>query len=293
MMIQCGVNWACAERGALYMLFMNTIRYYPIAILIFGIFWYAGKKAFWKYRIQQSEPKKGRIRAEILNSFITLFIFSLIGISSIMLGQLGLTKVYRDFNAYPLWYLPVSFILLTAWHETYFYWAHRLMHTKLLYRLIHLTHHRSINPSPFAGYSFHPIESVLEGIYLVMFVMVFPVNFVVVLIHTFYAMIINIWVHTGIELFPSGFTTGRITKWINTSTHHNMHHSHTHGNYALYFNFWDRIMGTNHPKYTETFEAVRARVKAEKDGASKSGKIGAANEENPGWSANREIVTSE
>jgi sterol desaturase/sphingolipid hydroxylase (fatty acid hydroxylase superfamily) len=28
------------------------------------------------------------------------------------------------------------------------------------------------------------------------------------------------------------------------------------GNYGLYFNWWDRLMGTNHAKYQERFEKV-------------------------------------
>jgi lathosterol oxidase len=63
----------------------------------------------------------------------------------------------------------------------------------------------------------------------------------------------------GFELFPSGFTTNKLTRWHNTSTHHNMHHKYFSCNYSLYFNVWDRLMGTNHAKYEETFEEVCER----------------------------------
>ncbi|PKA16131.1 sterol desaturase family protein, partial [Leptospira haakeii] len=45
-----------------------------------------------------------------------------------------------------------------------------------------------------------------------------------------------------------------VLKWINTSTHHNLHHQKFHGNYSLYFNFWDKVMGTNFKDYSEVFE---------------------------------------
>jgi sterol desaturase/sphingolipid hydroxylase (fatty acid hydroxylase superfamily) len=75
--------------------------------------------------------------------------------------------------------------------------------------------------------------------------------------------IMNVLGHLGYELFPRGFTKGRLTWWHNTSTHHNMHHSKSNCNYGLYFNWWDRLMGTNHREYHATFEAVKARPRAD------------------------------
>ena len=150
----------------------------------------------------------------------------------------------------------LSFVLITIWHETWFYWAHRIMHHKSIYRHVHAVHHRSINPTPVAAYNFHWLEAIVEGIYLVPFLLVVPMHFHVYLAHTFYAMIMNIYFHSGFEFYPQGFTRGKVFKWINTSTHHNMHHSKFNGNYSLYFNFWDRIMGTNFVNYEDTFDAV-------------------------------------
>jgi sterol desaturase/sphingolipid hydroxylase (fatty acid hydroxylase superfamily) len=41
--------------------------------------------------------------------------------------------------------------------------------------------------------------------------------------------------------------------FLNTPTHHAMHHEKMRGNYGIYFNFWDRLMGTNHPHYEVRF----------------------------------------
>jgi sterol desaturase/sphingolipid hydroxylase (fatty acid hydroxylase superfamily) len=62
-------------------------------------------------------------------------------------------------------------------------------------------------------------------------------------------------------MYPSGFTTHRVTRWHNTSVHHNQHHRAVDCNYGLYYNLWDRLMGTNHPEYDDTFEAVAARAR--------------------------------
>lgn len=38
-----------------------------------------------------------------------------------------------------------------------------------------------------------------------------------------------------------------------------MHHKYFNCNYGLYFNIWDRIMGTNHENYFDTFREVTHR----------------------------------
>jgi hypothetical protein len=55
--------------------------------------------------------------------------------------------------------------------------------------------------------------------------------------------------------------------FLNTSTHHAMHHEAFRANYGLYFNIWDRLLGTNHPQYEQRFAAVTGpSVEAEKNG---------------------------
>ena len=40
-----------------------------------------------------------------------------------------------------------------------------------------------------------------------------------------------------------------------------MHHEKLRGNYGLYFNIWDRLMGTNHADYEARFREVTTRPK--------------------------------
>jgi len=41
---------------------------------------------------------------------------------------------------------------------------------------------------------------------------------------------------------------------------HDLHHEHGRYNYGLYFRWWDKLMGTEHPDYRRKFEAVTERV---------------------------------
>ncbi|HMZ58810.1 MAG TPA: sterol desaturase family protein [Leptospiraceae bacterium] len=258
----CEFNLACVKDVALYQLFMNFIRYYPIAGAAFVIFYIWKKDYFARFRIQEKYPKTEKILHELRQSALTLVIFAAIGTTVYVLKRMNIldNKIYRDPSLYGgVPYMILSYILLTVWHETWFYWAHRLMHHKKIYKYVHLTHHQSVNPTPIAAYHFHWREAILEGICPVIFFMFVPMYFPVFVIHTFHVMILNIWWHLGYELFPKGFASHPILKWINTSTHHNMHHQKFNGNYSLYFNFWDRVMGTNFPNYEKYYDEVTAK----------------------------------
>lgn len=258
--IQCDLVMDCVVRVGFAQTVMNFIRYYPIAGLAFLLFYVWRKKSFENYRIQKLYPNAKKVWEEFRQSAVTLLIFTAIATSNITLAKMKLIPSGVYFGpvegAWEISYLFISFGLITIWHETWFYWMHRFAHHKKVYRYVHMEHHQSINPSPLAAYRFQATEAFLEAIYIVPFVAFIPIHFHVVIFHTFYAMVLNIWWHLGYEFFPKGFASHPITKWINTSTHHNLHHQKFLGNYSLYFNFWDRIMGTNFPNYEAYFDEV-------------------------------------
>ena len=266
-MIACELDVACLSRIGATIFTMNSLRYFPVAGGLFCLVWWWRRDFFLPWRIQARFPKAERIFYELKHSLGTILIFTVIGVTTVAMGRSGWNAMYFDIGEYGIAYLLLSFVLLHAWQETWFYWMHRAVHRKRWFRLVHLTHHKSTSPSPFAAYGFHPLEAVLEGIYPTLLAFVLPLHPVVVIAQIQFTMILNIWWHSGYEVFPSGWTRGRVTSWINTATHHDMHHMYVNGNYSLYFNFWDRWMGTNFANYHEYFESVvarRERLRAER-----------------------------
>jgi len=168
----------------------------------------------------------------------------------------GFTRVYAPLNKYGYGWYFFSIVLMVLLHDTYFYWTHRLLHWKPLFKLVHKTHHLSINPTPFAAYAFHPVEALVEVGIIPLIAFTIPYHPTAITIFSLYALLLNVMGHLGFEFFPKGFVSHRLFKWHNTSTHHNMHHRLVKCNYGLYFNFWDRIMHTNHPHYEQSFEDV-------------------------------------
>ncbi len=133
------------------------------------------------------------------------------------------------------------------------------MHTKWGMKYVHLTHHKSINPSPWAAFAFHPLEAIVEAGILLVIVFLFPVHPLAIILFMIFMTLYNVYGHLGWELYPKGFAKSAVGKWINTSVNHNQHHKHFEGNYGLYFLFWDRWMGTIREDYEDAFEEVKNR----------------------------------
>jgi len=158
-----------------------------------------------------------------------------------------------------LWLAGVEFVAIVIAHDAYFYWMHRALHLKALFRRAHMTHHMSRTPTPWAAYSFAPIEAAFEAAFLPLFLLIVPFHALVVLAFLIHQIIRNAIGHSGHELAWSGFTRSRWTGWLTTTTHHDLHHSEGRHNFGLYFTWWDRMMGTEHPRYHEKFEAIAAQ----------------------------------
>ena len=88
----------------------------------------------------------------------------------------GWTRVYRNIDAMPLWYLPVSVLLYLIAHDTWFYWTHRWMHRPRPFAIAHAVHHASRPPTAWAAMAFHPIEALTGAVVIPALVFVIPIH---------------------------------------------------------------------------------------------------------------------
>ncbi len=196
---------------------------------------------FQKYRIQETPVSQKQLSTEIKYSLITLLMFSAF-FSTIFSPPISpYIKVYAESNIYPLWWSIISVPILVILHDTFFYWMHRTLHHKFFYNKFHRTHHLSTNPTPFASFSFHPVEALLETIWILPVLMIIPIHKYSLITFAFISFLNNIKGHLGFELSSGS------RRYLNSSTHHSMHHRLFKSNYGLYFLFWDRICKTEGP----------------------------------------------
>ncbi|QNE39686.1 sterol desaturase family protein [Hymenobacter sp. NBH84] len=245
-----------AAAGSHYLssLVLVTVRYLVFAGVAYAVFWVWRREKWQHRRIQPKFPERKHIDTEIKYSLLTCLIFAMVGVSIFVAKQHGYTLMYSKISDYGWLYFVFSLLVAIVAHDTYFYWTHRFMHIPAVFRHVHRVHHLSHNPSPWASFSFHPLEAVIEAGIVPLLVFVLPIHPLTLGIFMVYQMGMNVLGHLGYEPYPQHFLRSRWGRLHNTSTHHNMHHQLVKCNYGLYFNWWDRLMGTNHAKYPERFE---------------------------------------
>ncbi|MEM8773134.1 MAG: sterol desaturase family protein [Pseudomonadota bacterium] len=209
-------------------------------------------------KIRSAFPGRRQMGREIITSLRTAAIFALVGTSIFVLRKLGFIDVYLDPAERGWAYFVFTVIALTILHDAWFYWTHRLIHNPRLFRRVHRTHHKSHNPTPWTAYSFDISEAFVNALYLPFALMIIPASPFAIFLFLSHMMFRNAIGHCGYEVFPSWRSGRPIFGWLTTVTHHDLHHAQAGWNYGLYFTWWDRLMGTEHPLYAEKFaEAVR------------------------------------
>jgi sterol desaturase/sphingolipid hydroxylase (fatty acid hydroxylase superfamily) len=239
-----------------------AVRYFAIAGGLYALLYVALRQPSLAYRIQRRFPSWRDVAYEIRWSLLSA---ATTGLSTLLMYGLirgGRSGVYLDAGEHGWAYLGGSVLLCVAGYDTWIYWQHRLLHTPWLFRHVHAAHHRVDNPTPFAAFSQHPIETLMGNAYFLLFVVLVPMHPLAIAASGGCMFFVSLIAHSGYEFYPRGFTRHPLFQWINTSTHHNMHHSHVGCHYGTWLNLWDRLMGTNHPAYHDTFDAVTTRAAA-------------------------------
>ncbi|WP_299848267.1 sterol desaturase family protein [uncultured Roseovarius sp.] len=210
--------------------------------------WLAARK------IRSEMPGWPQIRREIIVSLRTVVIFASVGLAICLLAATGILPVYDRIETYGWGWFWASAALIILAHDAWFYWAHWLMHRMRALRRMHLLHHQSHNPTAFTSYAFDMSEALVHAIFLPLFLAVVPMHPAAILIFTSHMMLRNAVGHCGVEVFPGSARGKPLFDWMTTVTHHDLHHAQAGYNYGLYFTWWDRWMGTEHPKYLEAFQ---------------------------------------
>ncbi len=157
------------------------------------------------------------------------------------------------------WVIGLEFALSFFLFDTYFYWFHRLMHKKPIYEWVHKIHHYSTAPNLLTTLSVSPLESLVNGGFVPLFLSLVTVHDGTVALLTPCNIIMGLYVHSGYEFLPRWWNKSWATKWFITTTFHDQHHKYFNFNFGGYTPIWDFICGTVRPKYLADFDQLKAR----------------------------------
>jgi sterol desaturase/sphingolipid hydroxylase (fatty acid hydroxylase superfamily) len=200
---------------------------------------------------------------EFAISLRSIAIFAVSAVLMSLLSRAGVYPLSHLARAWgPIWFWT-SVVLMIIGHDAYYYWTHRAMHRAGLFRVLHVRHHRSHNPSPFSAYSFDVGEAAMMASFVVLWPFVAPTTFAAIAVFVVHQIARNTLAHCGYELMPARADGRPFLDFLTTTTHHDLHHAEAGSNFGLYFTWWDRWMGTENPDYLAAYARAARKISRE------------------------------
>ena len=148
---------------------------------------------------------------------------------------------YISWELSPLYFCLIFFFVLHI-QDIHFYFVHRLLHWKPLYKIAHNVHHRNVNTGPWSGLSMHPLEHMLYFSGVLIFWIV-PSHPLIAMWYLFFTALAPVVGHSGYEkmIFKNG-------KSIHVDNYfHYLHHRYFNCNYSSSgASILDKMFGTFH-----------------------------------------------
>jgi lathosterol oxidase len=236
---------------------------WPYALAIGAIALGIATGFFRARRIQPGRFKWITFRNEAIFAAINLSVtaFTLGPLNSFLRAR-GFIVVNHGSAAW--WVITLELAAYFFLFDTWFYWLHRGMHKEPFYKWIHKIHHKSTSPNLLTTFSESPLESIVNGGFLPVFLTVAAMTVgglhqVSVALVVPFNIFMGLYVHSGHEFLPRWWNKTWATKWFITTTFHDQHHKFFNYNFGGYSPLWDYLCGTVRKKYEVDFENPKAR----------------------------------
>lgn len=226
-----------------------TLRYLIFSFSGFGLI--SLLPANRKIQEDKKVTRMQKIR-ELKHSLIAAIPTSIIISAVTYLGYLGLNMMYFDISQYGYLWFVGQIVILIILADIWFYFVHRMMHSKKFFRHTHKLHHLSTDPTPFATNSVHTFEAIMDIGFLVIASFLIPLHPFALFITITIALMWSTIAHLGYEILPRNLFF--IGKYLNLPTYHNHHHKTFKYNFGFYTTILDRVFGTLHPESDKTLK---------------------------------------
>mmetsp|Transcript_34768 Transcript_34768/g.87429 ORF Transcript_34768/g.87429 Transcript_34768/m.87429 type:complete len:274 (-) Transcript_34768:1135-1956(-) len=207
--------------------------------------------AFRKYKIQPKVVNTWEIQWRCLKRLIFNHIviqLPMILISHPILEFFGL-RIDAPLPSFPLIFFKCCLFLIVE--DFYFYWIHRLLHHKSLYKHIHKIHHDHPAPHGIAAEYAHFVETLFLGLGTVLGPFLFARHLFTLWCWLAVRLFQTVEAHVGYD-FP--WSPRHFIPFWGGALYHDYHHEKFLGNYASTFTYCDWLFGTD-TRYYQTAEA--------------------------------------
>lgn len=204
-----------------------------------------------KIQPQETQIPAAREIRDSLSGFIGTPLCLAAGLWSQYMGW-AMTPVEHGF-----WSVLIFFLIATLLHDLWFYWVHRLLHTKKLIRW-HRLHHMSPVPTVWTNDRFTLPDVLMTQCFLTVVVFVLPIPALALVLYRLSDHIKGIIGHSGYE-----YAASRLAIWpmpFVCVSHHDGHHELFRYNFGNTLSVWDRLFGTLDPDYDKKVLEVRERL---------------------------------
>ncbi|MGI9520827.1 MAG: sterol desaturase family protein [Hyphomicrobiaceae bacterium] len=156
---------------------------------------------------------------------------------------------------YWVWFV-VLLLIMPVIHSTHFYFTHRMLHWRPLYKAVHRIHHYNIEVGPWSGLAMHPIELAIyfSTVCVQWLLALHPLN---ALYQLQFAIFNAAMSHTGFEKVLLSQEVG-----IESNSYfHFLHHKYFECNYGGTIAPMDQLFGTFHDGSPEAQERMQERMR--------------------------------
>jgi 4-alpha-methyl-delta7-sterol-4alpha-methyl oxidase len=244
------------ERFLLFPVMTNVISMAAFAVFAIPLTWIAWKKPAWaeKYRIQKREADPQKVIGPSIGYWLrnNAALFAVTVAAWPLLRQTGI-----HWGPLPPWYVILIQVVFFIYLDDFlYYWMHRTLHHKRIYKKVHAVHHRIFVPWAVTAHYMHPLEFVMTGGLLLVGPLLLEAHIVTLWIW----VIIRQWEaaegHCGYSL---PWNPSHLVPLYGGVEYHDFHHAKFHGNYSGFLGYLDRIFGEYSKGYREHLAAKRAR----------------------------------
>jgi len=207
-----------------------------------------------RHRIQRRRPRAQDLVGPSIRTWLVNNVWN-VAAFALLWPALRLVSTVHAGPLPPVWTVAWQLLFFVYLDDFLYYWFHRSMHTRWLYKRVHGWHHRIVTPWAVTGNYMHPLEYGLTGAVALVGPLLVGAHVVTLWLWFVFRQWEAAEGHCGYD-FP--WTPTHVLPGNDGAVHHDVHHERVRGNYAGFLPIWDRVFGTFARGYAEELAARAA-----------------------------------